>query len=109
MPNLATKRRILELIGKSDSFGIQTFDAVKTAEPVPPIVADNVDGFFPTLRLIEMKTTRKAIQNASLHGFFFGATQREYDMARTLGDHYLFAFRQSSTLPMSLASRLRYS
>lgn len=92
VPNLATKRRILELIGKSDSFGIQTFDAVMTAEPVPPIVADNVDGFFPTLRLIEMKTTRKAIQNASLHGFFFGATQREYDMARTLGDHYLFAF-----------------
>ena len=45
-----------------------------------------------TLRLIEMKTTKKAIQNASLHGFFFGATEREYDMARALGDRYLFAF-----------------
>jgi len=39
-----------------------------------------------------MKTTKKAIQNASLHGFFFGATEREYDMARALGDSYLFAF-----------------
>ena len=39
-----------------------------------------------------MKTTKKAIQNASLHGFFFGATEREYDMARALGDRYLFAF-----------------
>ena len=92
VPNLATKRRILELIGKTESFGIQTFDAVMTAEPAPPIVADNIEGLFPTLRFIEMKTTRKAIQNASLHGFFFGATEREYEMARTLGDRYLFAF-----------------
>jgi hypothetical protein len=39
-----------------------------------------------------MKTTRKPIQNASLNGFFFGATEREYDMARSLGERYLFAF-----------------
>jgi hypothetical protein len=63
VPNLATKRKILELIGKTESFGIQTFDALMTAGPVPPVVADNVEGLFPTLRLIEMKTTRKAIQN----------------------------------------------
>lgn len=92
VPNLATKRRILELIGKTEAFGTQTFDAVMTPEPLPPVTAENVDGLFPTLRLIEMKTTRKAIQNSALHGFFFGATEREYDMARTLGDRYLFAF-----------------
>ena len=39
-----------------------------------------------------MKTTRKPIQNEALTGFFFGATEREYEMARTLGDGYLFAF-----------------
>ena len=92
VPNLATKRRILELIGKTESFGIQTFDAVMTPEPVGPIVPESVVGLFPDLRLIEMKTTRKAIQNDSLHGFFFGATEREFEMARRLGDHYLFAF-----------------
>lgn len=92
VPNLVTKRKILELIGKTESFGIQTFDALMTEGPVPPVVADNVEGLFPTLRLIEMKTTRKAIQNDALHGFFFGATEREYEMARTLGDRYLFAF-----------------
>jgi hypothetical protein len=27
-----------------------------------------------------------------LNGFFFGATEREYEMARTLGERYLFAF-----------------
>ena len=39
-----------------------------------------------------MKTTRKPIRNEALSGFFFGATQREYDMAAALGDQYLFAF-----------------
>ena len=34
VPNLATKRRILELIGTTQAFGIQTFDAVMTAEAV---------------------------------------------------------------------------
>jgi hypothetical protein len=92
VPNLATKRRVLDLIGKTEAFGIQTFDAVMTPEPMPPISSENVDGLFPELRLIEMKTTRKPIRNESLLGFFFGATEREYDMARTLGDRYLFAF-----------------
>lgn len=90
--DLAAKRRILALIGKTDAFGIQTFDAVMTPEPADPITVDNVESAFPSLRLIEMKTTRKAIQNESLNGFFFGATEREYEMARTLGDRYMFAF-----------------
>ncbi|MGA9161365.1 MAG: hypothetical protein WB297_10965 [Actinomycetota bacterium] len=92
VPNLATKRRILELIGKTERFGIQTFDAVMSPEPLGPITYESVEGLYPSLRLIEMKTTRKAVQNDALHGFFFGATEREYEMARTLGDHYLFAF-----------------
>jgi hypothetical protein len=92
VPNLATKRRILESIGKSVAFGVQTFDAIMTPEPMPPITSKSVEGLFPTLRLIEMKTTRKPIQNELLHRFFFGATEREYDMARALGDQYLFAF-----------------
>jgi hypothetical protein len=63
-----------------------------TPEPTVPITLDNVDSAFPTLCLVEMKTTRKSIQNESLNGFFFGATEREYEMARTLGERYLFAF-----------------
>ncbi len=90
--DLATKRRILVLIGKTEAFGTQTFDAVMTPEPADPITVDSVEAAFPSLRLIEMKTTLKPIQNESLSGFFFGATEREYEMARTLGDGYLFAF-----------------
>lgn len=90
--DLLTKRRILQLIGKPGAFGTQSFDAVMTPEPAPPITLNNVESAFPTLRLIEMKTTRKPIQNELLNGFFFGATEREYEMARSLGERYLFAF-----------------
>jgi hypothetical protein len=63
-----------------------------TPTPSAPITLNNIDEAFPTLSLIEMKTTRKPIKNESLNNFFFGATEREYEMARTLGNRYLFAF-----------------
>jgi hypothetical protein len=91
--DLLTKRRILELIGGTEGmFGIQTFDAVMTEEPVDGVGLDNIEEVFPQLTLLEMKTTRKRIRNSDLSGFFFGATEREYQMASTLGDRYLFAF-----------------
>lgn len=88
-----TKRRIIELIvGQSTSYGIQTFDAIMVPTGTPLINVDNIDQYIDVLRLVEMKSTRKWIKNASLAGFFFGATQREYDMAKALGDRYMFAF-----------------
>jgi hypothetical protein len=91
-PDIKTKRRIIELLPVQGDFGIQTFDAVMSPDPAPTITAENVEELFPALRLIEMKTTRKSIKDGSLNGFFFGATEREYAMARALGDMYLFAF-----------------
>jgi len=87
-----TKRRIIDLLHEKGEFGIQTFDAVMTSFPIAPIDESNIEGLLPTLTLVEMKTTRKPIKDESLNGFFFGATQREYDMARALGDRYVFAF-----------------
>jgi hypothetical protein len=94
--DLPTKRRILLLIAEaglgSGIFGHQTFDAIMTPIPRPPVTADNVDQYFDELTLVEMKTTRKPIKGAALNGFFFGATERERAMARALGDRYRFAF-----------------
>jgi hypothetical protein len=90
--DLPTKRKILELIGTTGTFGIQTFDLVMTPEPAPAITVENVEQAFPTLTLIEMKTTKGAVSDQALRGFFFGATEREYAMARALGDRYCFAF-----------------
>ncbi|MEX2556661.1 MAG: hypothetical protein WEB06_13670 [Actinomycetota bacterium] len=90
-PDLQTKRRIVTLLPVG-AFGIQTFDAVMTTEPCEALTVDNIDGFLPNIRLVEMKTTKKPIRDEALNGFFFGATEREYAMARALGDKYLFAF-----------------
>ncbi|MDP9330014.1 MAG: DUF3883 domain-containing protein [Actinomycetota bacterium] len=86
------KRRILELIGIEGAFGIQTFDAVMTGAQQNPITLQSIDDLIGDVTLIEMKTTRKPIKSATLHGFFFGATEREYAMAKALGDRYRFAF-----------------
>lgn len=88
----STKRRIIELIGVSATFGIQTFDLVMTPRPCPPIGVANVDAFFPDLTMVEMKVTKKPIRNEALNGFFFGATEREKAMATALGEKYRFAF-----------------
>ena len=87
-----TKRRIIELIGVSGTFGIQTFDLVMTPQPCEPVTLANIDRLFPELTLVEMKVTKKPIRNQALNGFFFGATERERAMATALGDKYLFAF-----------------
>ncbi len=89
--DLQTKRRIVTLLPVGE-FGIQTFDAVMTPEPCNPLTIDNIDEFMPSIRLVEMKTTKKPIRDEALNGFFFGATEREYAMAKALGDKYLFAF-----------------
>ena len=41
--------------------------------------------------LIELKTTKKKLKN-NPSGFFFGATQNEFDLAEKLGDKFKFCF-----------------
>jgi len=86
------KQAALDALGLEGSFGPQTFDAVMTATPVEPLGVDNVGTYVHELSLLEMKTTKKPIRNANLNGFFFGATEREYELATHLGDRYRFAF-----------------
>jgi len=90
--DLDTKIEILRLVRAEGNFGPQTFDAVMTPVPMPQLNASNVESVFPELRLVEMKTTRKPIKDARLSGFFFGATEREYELATLLGDRFVFAF-----------------
>jgi hypothetical protein len=90
--DLATKRVILKQVVPLGEYGPQSFDCVMTPGPVEALTAENVLPHLATLRLIEMKTTRKPIRNAALNQFFFGATAREFDLAQALGDRFLFAF-----------------
>lgn len=89
-----TKRQIVDTLGFASKgrYGPRTFDLVMTPEPVEPLTPRTVDRHLGALRLVEMKTSRKAIADASLSGFFFGATQNEYELAELLGSRYVFAF-----------------
>jgi len=90
--DIATKRLIIERLPVKGDFGLQTFDAVMTPSPTEALTIDNIDEHFSSLRLVEMKTTKKAIKDENLNGFFFGATEREYAMAQALGNKFVFAF-----------------
>jgi len=93
-PDLETKKAILVGLGLTDSkaYGPQSFDAIMTTQSSGVIRAHNTHDFLHDIVLIEMKTTKKPIKDSSLAGFFFGATQREYDLAAKLGDKFRFAF-----------------
>ena len=90
--DLSTKKRILELLMVSGAFKPQSFDAVMTTDPAPPLTADNIEDHMHHLTLVEMKTTRAPIRNAALNNFFFGATDNEFQMAKALKSKYVFAF-----------------
>lgn len=88
---LQTKKEVAGQIGVPSRFGTQAFDAVMTDSPAPPLTALNLASWLGSLHLIEMKTTRRAIDDR-LSGFFFGVTARELELAELMGDRYLFAF-----------------
>lgn len=47
-----TKRLIIERLPVQGEFGIQTFDAVMTPEPLEPLTTSNIEEHLPTLRLV---------------------------------------------------------
>ena len=61
-------------------------------EATEPIDESTLPRYLKRIVLVEMKTTKKPIKDAGLAGFFFGATQREYDLAGKLADKFRFAF-----------------
>lgn len=85
------KRRILEDLGVPEAPS-QAFDAILTPTPFEPVTAMTLDRVMADLQLVEMKTTRKAISDERLEGFFFGVTESELNLAARLHGRYVFAF-----------------
>ena len=90
--DLATKKRLLELLGVMGSWTHRTFDLVMTPAAVERINAANVETLYHDITVIEIKSTRKPIKDQSLSGFFFGATETEYMLADALKDRLRYAF-----------------
>ena len=90
--SLKVKKAILELIPEKQGFGTSSFDLIMRSAGVPEITEANLAEHWRSIRLVEMKATKKPIKDAALNQFFFGATANEIRMAEALGDRYLFAF-----------------
>ena len=93
-PTTETKKAILKALGLGDTklYGPQSFDAIMLPQATELINKTTLPRYLEQIVLVEMKTTKKPIKDAALAGFFFGATQREYDLAAKLGDKFRFAF-----------------
>ena len=93
-PATETKKALLKALGLGDTklYGPQSFDAIMLPQATELIDQTTLPRYLEQIVLVEMKTTKKPIKDAALAGFFFGATQREYDLAAKLGDKFRFAF-----------------
>jgi hypothetical protein len=90
-PESALKQRLLDYLGVGQ-FGSRAFDAVMTESPSESVTSSNLDVLLPSLVIVEMKTTQKPITDERLNGFFFGATDREFQLAASIPGRHRWAF-----------------
>lgn len=92
-PDSRTKAKILKALHPGAGDWTQhTFDLVMTSAESEAITEVNADKHIDDIKVVEVKATRKAIRNTALNGFFFGSTDRQYLLARALGDRHRYAF-----------------
>lgn len=89
--DLATKKELLDLL-KIDHRFLQAFDLIY----VPDMVGKEVNStflntFLEDIILVELKTTKKYLPE-NPKGFFFGATENEFNFGKILGDRFRFCF-----------------
>ena len=89
--DLATKKELLDLLKIEHRF-LQAFDLIF----VPEMVGKEVNSHFlqtylEDIILVELKTTKKYLPE-NPKGFFFGATENEFNFGKSLGDRFRFCF-----------------
>ena len=87
----ATRKLILEFLGYPKTFA-RAFDMIYIPRFAGTIVTQEViETHLDEILLVELKTTKKFLPE-NPKGFFFGATQNEFDFGERLGDKYRFCF-----------------
>jgi len=89
--DLETKKELLDRLQIGYNF-LQSFDLIF----VPELVGQKVDKEFIEIYLediliVELKTTKKYLPE-NPKGFFFGATENEFNFGNILGDRFRFCF-----------------
>lgn len=97
------RRQILELLNQPYSFA-RAFDMVYipryAGETVTPEI---IETHLDEIILVELKTTKKFLPN-NPKGFFFGATENEFEFGRRLGEKFRFCFVCLN--PLSLSAKM---
>lgn len=90
LPDKAGRKQILEILQLDKSYA-RAFDLImiknrKRADTLALHITNPAD-----ITIIELKTTKKELPECP-KGFFFGATENEFNLARKLGNQYKFCF-----------------
>jgi hypothetical protein len=89
--DLSTKKELLDLLKISHKF-LQAFDLIYIPEMIDKIVDDKfIHTYLEDIILVELKTTKKHLPE-NPKGFFFGATENEFNFGNILGDRFRFCF-----------------
>ena len=89
--DLEVKKELLELLNIERRY-LQSFDLIY----IPDLVGTTINSDFLKIYLediifVELKTTKKYLPE-NPKGFFFGATENEFNFGKLLGDRFLFCF-----------------
>jgi len=86
-----TKQELLGLLNINRSFQ-QAFDLIYVPDMVGKVVdSDFIQTYLEDIILVELKTTKKYLPE-NPKGFFFGATENEFNFGKILGDRFRFCF-----------------
>lgn len=89
--DLETKKELLDLL-KIEKRYLQSFDLIYIPDMVgKEIPSDFIHTYLEDIIFIELKTTKKYLPK-NPKGFFFGATENEFNFGKILGDKFLFCF-----------------
>lgn len=85
------RKRILELLDQPKNFA-RSFDMIQIPRLAGETLSiETIETHIDEVTLIELKCTRALLPN-NPKGFFFGATQNEFDFGERLGNKFRFCF-----------------
>ena len=89
--DLITKKELLDSLKIEHRF-LQAFDLIYIPEMLGKVVdAKIIKTYLEDIILIELKTTKKYLPE-NPKGFFFGATENEFNFGKILGSRFRFCF-----------------
>ena len=89
--DLLMKKELLDLLKVSHKF-LQAFDLIYIPKRVNKKTKDKfIKTYLTDIILVELKTTKKYLPE-NPKGFFFGATENEFNFGKVLGDKFRFCF-----------------